>query len=163
MIQCYYTLCLNIMNILCSNKKATFKYTLVKKLEAGIALEGWEVKSIKAGHGQISESYVSVLDNEVYLINAHLKVLPNYSNSDNLNPTRKRKLLLSKREIQQIIDEIKMRGLAIFPIKIYTKKSLIKVEIAVGKGKKIVDKRNDIKTKEWNRKKQRLLKSNSSS
>ena len=151
------------MNILCSNKKATFRYTLIKKLEAGLALEGWEVKSIKAGHAQISESYVSIIDEEVYLINAHLKVLPNYSNSDNLNPTRKRKLLLSKREIQQVLNEVKINGLAIIPIKIYSKKSLVKIEIAVGKGKKTVDKRNDLKTKEWNRKKQRLLKSNSSS
>ena len=151
------------MNILCSNKKATFRYTLIKKLEAGLALEGWEVKSIKAGHAQISESYVSIINEEVYLINAHLKVLPNYSNSDNLNPTRKRKLLLSKREIQQVLNEVKINGLAIIPIKIYSKKSLVKIEIAVGKGKKTVDKRNDLKTKEWNRKKQRLLKSNSSS
>ena len=151
------------MNILCSNKKATFRYTLLKKLEAGLALEGWEVKSIKAGHAQISESYVSVIDKEVYLINAHLKILPNYTNSDNLNPTRKRKLLLSKREIQQIINEIKINGLTIIPIKIYSKKSLIKIEIAVGKGKKTVDKRHDLKTKEWNRKKERLLKSKSNS
>ena len=151
------------MNILCSNKKATFRYTLLKKLEAGLALEGWEVKSIKAGHGQISESYVSVIDKEVFLINAHLKVLPNYSNSDSLNPVRRRKLLLSKREIQQIINEVKVNGLTIIPTKIYSKKSLIKIEIAVGKGKKTVDKRNDIKTKEWNRKKERLLKSNTSS
>ena len=151
------------MNILCSNKKATFRYTLLKKLEAGLALEGWEVKSIKAGHAQISESYVSVIDKEVYLINAHLKILPNYANSDNLNPIRKRKLLLSKKEIQHIINEIKINGLTIIPIKIYSKKSLIKIEIAVGKGKKIVDKRHDLKTKEWNRKKERLLKSKSNS
>lgn len=151
------------MNILCSNKKATFRYTLLKKLEAGLALDGWEVKSIKAGHAQISESYVSVIDKEVYLINAHLKILPNYANSDNLNPIRKRKLLLSKKEIQHIINEIKINGLTIIPIKIYSKKSLIKIEIAVGKGKKIVDKRHDLKTKEWNRKKERLLKSKSNS
>ena len=149
------------MNILCNNKKAGFRYTLVKKLEAGIALEGWEVKSIKAGHGQISESYVSIINKEIFLINAHLKVLPIYSNSDSLNPTRKRKLLLSKREIQQIINEVKINGLSIIPTKVYTKKSLIKIEIAVGKGKKLVDKRHEIKTKEWNRKKQRLIKSNS--
>ena len=86
-----------------------------------------------------------------------------YTNSDNLNPTRKRKLLLSKKEIQQITNEVKINGLTIIPTKIYTKKSLIKIEIAVGKGKKLVDKRHDIKTKEWNRKKQRLIKSNSSS
>ena len=151
------------MNILCSNKKATFRYTLLQKLEAGLALEGWEVKSIKAGHAQIGESYVSVVDKEVYLVNAHLKILPNYTNSDNLNPTRRRKLLLSKREIQQIINEIKINGLTIIPIKIYSKKSLIKIEIAVGKGKKTVDKRHDLKTKEWNRKKERLLKSKSNS
>ena len=151
------------MNILCSNKKAAFRYTLVKKIEAGMALEGWEVKSIKAGHGQISESYVSIINHEIFLINAHLKILPMYTNSDNLNPTRKRKLLLSKKEIQQITNEIKINGLTIIPTRIYTKKSLIKIEIAVGKGKKLADKRHDIKTKEWNRKKQRLIKSNSSS
>ena len=151
------------MNILCSNKKATFRYTLLKKLEAGLALDGWEVKSIKAGHAQISESYVGVIDREVYLINAHLKILPNYANSDNLNPIRKRKLLLSKKEIQHIINEIKINGLTIIPIKIYSKKSLIKIEIAVGKGKKTLDKRHDLKTKEWNRKKERLLKSKSNS
>ncbi len=151
------------MNILCSNKKAAFRYTLIKKLEAGIALEGWEVKSLKAGHGQIGESYVSVIDREVYLVNSHLKILPNYSNSENLNPIRKRKLLLSKREIQQITNEVKINGLTIIPIKIYSKKSLVKIEIAIGKGKKTVDKRNDLKTKEWNRKKERLLKSHSNS
>ena len=80
-----------------------------------------------------------------------------------MNPIRKRKLLLTKREIHQITNEVKINGLTIIPIKIYSKKSLIKIEIAIGKGKKTVDKRNDLKTKEWNRKKERLLKSHSNS
>ena len=88
------------MNILCSNKKATFRYAIIKKIEAGLILEGWEVKSLRAGHGQISESYVSIKNNQAFLINSNLKVLPNFSDSDNLNPTRLRQLLLNKNELK---------------------------------------------------------------
>ena len=146
------------MNILCSNKKASFRYSLIKKMEAGLVLEGWEVKSIKSGHGQISESYVTLLNNEFFLINSHLKILPNYSNADNLDPTRKRKILLSKKEISDLKNEVKINGYSIIPVKIYSKKSLVKIEIAVGKGKKDKDKRQTIKDREWTRNKERLLK-----
>ena len=120
------------MNILCSNKKANFKYTLTKKIEAGVVLEGWEVKSLKSGHGQISESYITIRNQEAFLINSHLK------------------LTLS--------NEVKKNGFAIVLTRIYTKKSLIKLEIALGKGKKQQDKRADIKKREWERQKQRVLK-----
>ncbi len=146
------------MNILCSNKKASFRYSLIKKMEAGLVLEGWEVKSIKSGHGQISESYVTLLNNEFFLINSHLKILPNYSNADNLDPTRKRKILLTKKEISDLKNEVKINGYSIIPVKIYSKKSLVKIEIAVGKGKKDKDKRQTIKDREWTRNKERLLK-----
>ena len=143
------------MNILCSNKKATFRYAIIKKIEAGLILEGWEVKSLRAGHGQISESYVSIKNNHAFLINSNLKVLPNFSDSD---PTRLRQLLLNKNELNQIKNEIKLNNYTIIPLKIYVKKSYLKIEIAIAKGKNIRDKRLDIKTREWERNKKRILK-----
>ena len=146
------------MNILCSNKKATFRYAIIKKIEAGLILEGWEVKSLRAGHGQISESYVSIKNNQAFLINSNLKVLPNFSDSDNLNPTRLRQLLLNKNELNQIKNEIQLNNSTIIPLKIYVKKSYLKIEIAIAKGKNTRDKRLDIKTREWERNKKRILK-----
>ena len=146
------------MNILCSNKKANFKYTLTKKIEAGVVLEGWEVKSLKSGHGQISESYITIRNQEAFLVNSHLKVLNTSNDNSKLNPTRERKVLLNKKQILTLSNEVKQNGFAIVLTKIYTKKSLIKLEIALGKGKKQQDKRADIKKREWERQKQRVLK-----
>ena len=146
------------MNILCSNKKANFKYTLTKKIEAGVVLEGWEVKSLKSGHGQISESYITIRNQEAFLVNSHLKVLNTSNDNSKLNPTRERKVLLNKKQILTLSNEVKQNGLAIVLTKIYTKKSLIKLEIALGKGKKQQYKRADIKKREWERQKQRVLK-----
>lgn len=146
------------MNILCINKKATFKYFLLKKIEAGISLQGWEVKSIKLGHAQISESYITINENEAFLVNSHLKVLSATSESDKVNSRRSRKLLLNRRELISLSNEMKQNGYSIVPTKIYTKNSLIKIEIALAKGKKGHDKRADIKNKEWERNKERILK-----
>ena len=146
------------MNILCTNKKASFKFSLLKKIEAGLSLRGWEVKSIKSGHAQISESYITIKNNEAYLINSHLKVLSTTSESDKANSRRSRKLLLNKRELISISNEIKQNGHTLVPTKMYTKNSLIKLEIAVAKGKQAHDKRADIKNREWERNKDRILK-----
>jgi len=146
------------MNILCTNKKASFKFSLLKKIEAGLSLHGWEVKSIKSGHAQISESYITIKNNEAYLINAHLKVLSTTSESNKANSRRSRKLLLNKRELINISNEIKQNGHTLVPTKMYTKKSLIKLEIAIAKGKQAHDKRADIKNREWERNKDRILK-----
>ena len=146
------------MNILCTNKKASFKFSLLKKIEAGLSLHGWEVKSIKSGHAQISESYITIKNNEAYLVNAHLKVLLTTSESDKANSRRARKLLLNKRELINISNEIKQNGYTLVPTKMYTKKSLIKLEIAIAKGKQAHDKRADIKNREWERNKDRILK-----
>ena len=146
------------MNILCTNKKASFKFSLLKKIEAGLSLHGWEVKSIKSGHAQISESYITIKNNEAYLVNAHLKVLSTTSESDKANSRRSRKLLLNKRELINISNEIKQSGHTLVPTKMYTKKSLIKLEIAIAKGKQAHDKRADIKNREWERNKDRILK-----
>ena len=146
------------MNILCTNKKASFKFSLLKKIEAGLSLHGWEVKSIKSGHAQISESYITIKNNEAYLINAHLKVLSTTSESNKANSRRSRKLLLNKRELISISNEIKQNGHTLVPTKMYTKRSLIKLEIAIAKGKQAHDKRADIKNREWERNKYRILK-----
>mgnify|MGYP001073522200 CR=1 FL=1 len=146
------------MNILCTNKKASFKFSLIKKIEAGLSLHGWEVKSIKSGHAQISESYITIKNNEAYLINAHLKVLSTTSESNKANSRRSRKLLLNKRELINISNEIKQNGHTLVRTKMYTKKSLIKLEIAIAKGKQAHDKRADIKNREWERNKDRILK-----
>ena len=146
------------MNILCTNKKASFKFSLLKKIEAGLSLRGWEVKSIKSGHAQISESYITIINNEAYLINSHLKVLSTTSESDKANSRRSRKLLLNKRELISISNEIKQNGHTLIPTKMYTKNSLIKLEIAIAKGKQAHDKRADIKNREWERNKDRILK-----
>ena len=146
------------MNILCTNKKASFKFSLLKKFEAGLSLHGWEVKSIKSGHAQISESYITIKNNEAYLINAHLKVLSTTSDSDKVNSRRSRKLLLNKRELINISNDMKQNGHALVPTKMYTKNSLIKLEIAIAKGKKAHDKRAEIKNRDWERNKDRILK-----
>ena len=146
------------MNVLCNNKKSSFKYSFVKKIEAGLVLSGWEVKSLKDGNGQISESYISVKKDELFLCNAHIKTINIKNNHVYQNPTQNRKLLLNRKEINMLQGQSSQKGLTIVPIKLYTKKGIIKLEIALAKGKKLFDKRQDEKRKDWNRQKDRLSK-----
>ena len=146
------------MNVLCNNKKSSFKYSFVKKIEAGLVLSGWEVKSLKDGNGQISESYISVKKDELFLCNAHIKAINIKNNHEHQNPTQNRKLLLNRKEINMLQGQSSQKGLTIVPIKLYTKKGIIKLEIALAKGKKLFDKRQDEKIKDWNRQKDRLSK-----
>jgi len=154
----YYTLSDIYMNVLCNNKKAGFKYSFLKKIEAGLVLSGWEVKSLKEGNGQLSESYVTIVKNEIYLSNAHIKSLNSRETSTPQNPVAKRKLLLNRKEINMLQGEVSQKGLTIVPIKLYLKKGIIKIEIALCKGKKLHDKRIDQKNKDWQRQKDRLTK-----
>ena len=146
------------MNVLCNNKKSSFKYSFVKKIEAGLVLSGWEVKSLKDGNGQISESYISVKKDQLFLCNAHIKAINIKNNHEHQNPTQNRKLLLNRKEINMLQGQSSQKGLTIVPIKLYTKKGIIKLEIALAKGKKLFDKRQDEKIKDWNRQKDRLSK-----
>ncbi len=148
------------MNVLCNNKKSGFKYSFIKKFEAGIVLAGWEVKSLKDGNGQLSESFVTIKKDEVYLANAHIKPLNNKNNTILQNPTANRKLLLNRKEISMMQGQINQKGLTVVPIKIYLKNGIIKIEIALSKGKKLYDKREDQKNKDWQRQKDRLNKLN---
>ena len=154
----HYTLSDEIMNVLCNNKKAGFKYAFIKKLEAGLVLAGWEVKSLKSGNGQLSESYISINKDEVFLTNAHIKKLSTKNQMSLQEPTAKRKLLLNRKEINMLQGQVSQKGLAIVPLKIYSKNGIIKIEIALSKGKKLHDKREDQKKKDWQRQKDRLKK-----
>jgi len=154
----HYTLSDEIMNVLCNNKKAGFKYAFIKKLEAGLVLAGWEVKSLKSGNGQLSESYISINKDEVFLTNAHIKTLSTKNQISLQESTAKRKLLLNRKEIDMLQGQVSQKGLAIVPLKIYSKNGIIKIESALSKGKKLHDKREDQKKKDWQRQKDRLKK-----
>jgi SsrA-binding protein len=154
----HYTLSDEIMNVLCNNKKAGFKYAFIRKLEAGLVLAGWEVKSLKSGNGQLSESYISINKDEVFLTNAHIKTLSTKNQMSLQESTAKRKLLLNRKEINMLQGQVSQKGLAIVPLKIYSKNGIIKIEIALSKGKKLHDKREDQKKKDWQRQKDRLKK-----
>ena len=126
------------MNVLCNNKKFSFKYSFIKKIEAGLVLSGWEVKSLKDGNGQISESYISIMKDEIFLCNAHIKIVNMKNSSSNQNPTCRRKLLLNRKEINMLQGQVSQKGLTIVPIRLYSKKGIIKIEIALAKGKKLL-------------------------
>lgn len=140
------------------NKKAKFSFTLEESFEAGIMLLGSEVKSLRGGRGNISESYACEEGGEIFLINAHIAQYFE-ANRENHFPTRKRKLLLHKRQIRRIIGKISQSGYTLVPTKIYVNdRNLIKIEIALGKGKNLRDKRDTIRNREWNIQKSRMLK-----
>lgn len=136
------------MATLAINKRANFDYHILDKFEAGLVLAGHEVKSIKTGHISLKESFVTIRGNELYLTNAHIPPYVHAGKVENYDPTRPRKLLLRKHEIKTLIGKARVQGLTLVPIRIYTKKKLIKLEFGVGKGKKEYDKREKIKKRE---------------
>ena len=145
--------------IICLNRKARFNYFFKELLEAGIVLKGSEVKSLRDGKGSIADSYAVDNNGELFLINSHIP-LYRESSYNNHNPKADRKLLLNRKEINKLIGRINQEGLTLIPTKLYFLKGKIKVEIAVAKGKKLYDKRQVKKTRDWNREKARLLSKN---
>jgi SsrA-binding protein len=141
------------------NRKATHDYFIEERYEAGIVLDGWEVKSIRAGRAQIADGYVIVKGDELFLIGAHVSPLPTVSTHFIPDPARSRKLLLHAEEIKRLIGKVEQRGYTLIPLDLHYKKGRIKLEIGLGRGKQQHDKRADLKDKEWNREKQRLLRS----
>ncbi len=127
------------------NKKARFDYTLEDTLEAGIALLGTEVKSLKAQHGSLSGSYVTMVNGELYLLGAHIPAWQEKNASSAYDPYRTRKLLVKQKELLELAKLHKTKGLTIVPISLYNKGSLIKLSIAIARGKKVADKRNMLK------------------
>lgn len=152
------------MNILAINKKANFDYQILEKYEAGLVLSGQEVKSAKAKHLKLTGSYVTIFINkqnspEAWLINCHISPYPQAGKILNYEPTRSRKLLLHKNELNTLIGRLQSEHLTFVPIKVYTKHNLIKLEFGVGKGKKKADKRQDIKKRDIDREIRQRLKS----
>lgn len=140
------------------NKKASHDYFIEQRIEAGLALEGWEVKSLRAGRAQIKESYVKILHAEAFLIGAHISPLPTASTHVNPDPTRTRKLLLQRSELNKLIGQTERAGYTLVPTAMYWKRGRAKLEIGLAKGKKLHDKRATEKDKDWQREKERLFK-----
>jgi SsrA-binding protein len=139
------------------NRKAGHDYFLEERFEAGLVLEGWEVKAIRAGRAQINDAYVIVDKGALWLIGAHISPLLAASTHVNPDPVRTRKLLMHAEEIRRLIGKVEQRGYTLVPLDLHYKGGRIKIEIALARGKLHHDKRAAEKEKEWNREKQRLL------
>jgi SsrA-binding protein len=140
------------------NKKAFHDYFIEQRFEAGIALEGWEVKAIRAGRAQVKEAYVMIRNSEIFLIGCHISPLPTASTHIHPDPTRTRKLLLHAEEIKKLIGSVERAGYTLVPLDLHFTRGRIKLEIGLAKGKKQHDKREAEKQREWTREKQRLIK-----
>ena len=140
------------------NKKARHDFTIEGKFEAGIALEGWEVKSLRAGRVQIRDSYVYLKNGEAFMIGALITPLPTASTHIQPDAKRTRKLLLNRRELNQLVGKVERQGYTIVPLAMYWKSNRVKVEIGLAKGKQTHDKRAAERDREWGREKQRILK-----
>jgi SsrA-binding protein len=139
------------------NRKASHDYFIEERYEAGIALDGWEVKAIRAGRAQLSEGYVIVRGGEIFLIGAHISPLPTASKHVTPDPVRTRKLLLRAEEIKRLVGKVEQRGYTLVPLNLHYTKGRIKLDIALARGKLQHDKRAAERDKEWNRDKQRIL------
>lgn len=139
------------------NKKAFHDYFIEQRFEAGIALEGWEAKAIRAGRVQLKEAYVIVSNAELYLVGCHMSPLPTASTHITPDPTRTRKLLLHATEINKLIGSVERSGYTLVPLDMHYSRGRVKLEIGLAKGKKQHDKRAAEKDREWRREQQRLL------
>ena len=141
------------------NKRARFEYFIEDRLEAGIALEGWEVKSLREGRIQFADSYVLLKDHEAFLFGCQISALPTVSNHVSPDPTRTRKLLLHRRQLDMLTGAVDRKGYTLVPTAMYWSRGKVKVEIGMAKGKKQHDKRKVVKERDWEREKGRIMKS----
>jgi SsrA-binding protein len=146
------------MGILAVNKRASFDYDISERFEAGLVLRGYEVKSVKTGHVSLKGSFVTVKGNELYLTNANIPLYKHAGAIANYDPTVPRKLLLHRAEIRTLIGKSRAQGLTLVPIRVYTKRGLLKLEFGIGKGRKKIDKRQVIQKRQAQRKIERALK-----
>jgi SsrA-binding protein len=140
------------------NKKARYDYFIEERFEAGLALEGWEVKSLRAGKAQLTESYVIVRNGEISLLGAHLTPLSSASSHVNADPTRTRKLLLHRNEIDRLSGLVERKGFTLVPLELYWARGRAKLAVGLAKGKKQYDKRATAKDRDWERDKARAMK-----
>jgi SsrA-binding protein len=139
------------------NRKAFHDYFIEERYEAGLVLEGWEVKAIRAGRANIKEAYVVLKGDEPYVIGMHISPLPAASTHVSADPTRSRKLLLNAEEIRKLIGKVEQRGYTLVPLDLHYSKGRVKVAVGLAKGKKQHDKRDAEKDREWQREQQRLM------
>lgn len=140
------------------NKKAAFNYHIEERFEAGLALRGWEVKSLRAGKAQLSEAYVTLKDGEIWLFGAHMTPLSSASSHVETEPARTRKLLMHRREIDRLTGLVERRGFALVPLELYWKQGRAKLAVGLARGKRKRDKRAAEKDRDWARDKERILK-----
>ena len=141
------------------NRKAFYDYSVEERYEAGLVLEGWEVKALRAGRGQIKEGYVVIKNNELFLIGTHISPLAEASTHINPDPVRTRKLLLHSEQISKLIGKVERSGYTLVPLNFHYKNGRVKCEIGLAKGKKQHDKRETEKKRDWEREKARLMRS----
>ena len=143
--------------LIAENRRARYDYFIEDRIEAGLVLEGWEVKSMRAGRAQLSEAYVYVRNGEAFLIGAHLAPLRTVSTHKVADPVRTRKLLLHRSELDRLVGATERRGYTVVPLELYWKKGRAKLQIGLAKGKKKHDKRATEKERDWQRDKARLM------
>ena len=143
--------------LIADNRRARYDYFIEERLEAGLALEGWEVKAMRAGRAQLAEAYVYIRDSEAFLIGAHIAPLKTASTHKIADPVRTRKLLLNRSELDHLIGAVERRGYTLVPLELYWKHGRAKLQLGLAKGKKQHDKRATEKDRDWERNKARLL------
>jgi len=148
-------------NRIAENRKARHDYFIEETLEAGLELEGWEVKSLRDGRGQLSEAYVYLRNNEAYLIGAHITPMTSASSHVNADPARTRKLLLHRNELDRLVGMVERKGYALVPLNLHWRRGRVKLDVGLARGKKQHDKRQAKKEQDWQRQKARILKSGS--
>lgn len=144
-------------NTIALNKKAKHDYFIEQRFEAGVMLQGWEVKSLRAGRGNLTDSYVNIRGGEAWLLNMHISPLLSASTHISPEATRSRKLLLHKKELSKLIGSVERKGYTLVPLAMYWKNGLAKLEIALAKGKKQHDKRDAERDRDWEREKARVM------
>jgi SsrA-binding protein len=145
-------------NVIAVNRRARHDFFIEDRFEAGLALEGWEVKSLRAGNAQLTEAYVNVRQGEAWLVGAHFSPLKTTSTHVAADPTRARKLLLHRYELDRLTGAVERKGYTLVPLDLHWHKGRAKLSIGLGKGKKQHDKRADRKDRDWQRQKERILK-----
>lgn len=140
------------------NRKAHFNYAIEEKFECGLVLKGWEVKSVRAGRVQIGDSHVYEYGGELWLSNAHMNPTDEISTHERANPTRTRKVLMHRREIMRLIGRVERQGYSLIPLDLHFSRSRVKMTLALAKGKREFEKRADESKKQWERDRQRLMK-----
>ena len=145
-------------NMIAVNRRARHDYFIEDRFEAGLALEGWEVKSLRAGNAQLTEAYVNLKQGEAWLVGAHFSPLKTTSTHITAVPARARKLLMHRHELDRLTGAVERKGYTLIPLDLHWHKGRAKLSIGLGKGKKQHDKRSDRKDRDWQRQKERILK-----